>query len=58
LLRCRRRMRMLVRAMVLGPANVIFAHTEIVPLYASAGKAQPHARSTTAGVAVVLPGPK
>ncbi|GAA1793350.1 hypothetical protein GCM10009712_45330 [Pseudarthrobacter sulfonivorans] len=38
LLRCRRRMRVLVRAMVLDAANFIFAHTEIVPLYASAGK--------------------
>jgi hypothetical protein len=38
LLRCRRRMRMLMRAMVLNAANVIFTHTEMVPPYASAGK--------------------
>jgi hypothetical protein len=46
-------MRVLVRAMVLDPANVIFAHTEIVPLYASAGKAQSCVKARRREVAVV-----
>jgi hypothetical protein len=44
LLRRRCHMRVLVRAMVMDAGNVVFAHTEIVPLYASAGKALPHAK--------------
>jgi hypothetical protein len=53
LLRCGRHMRVLVRAMVMDAGNVVFAHTEIVPLYASAGKAQRHDDGRRREVAVV-----